>query len=235
MLMSTGFSSSKLTKDSAEKFGIPLGKNARNSFGIGGASVIYTVKLDDIAVGSVHSGKTQMSLVGTMGSNLPYDAMLGADFALQMDLEISLAERQLKFFRATDCKDTFLAYWSAEAIEVPFGGTQTGHLNPRFIVEINGAKLEASINTGANRTSISRTAAERAGIRVDGPNVAAGTMAGIGETHVKAWEAEVDSFAIGIEVIKNAHILIRDTAPQGDTIGFPTSCSATTSCAPTAC
>ena len=139
-----------------------------------------------------------------------------------MDLEISLAEKQFKFFRANDCKDTFLAYWSADAIEVPFGGTQTRHLNPRFIVEINGVKMEASINTSGGRTTITRAAAERAGIRVDAQNVVpAGTLTGIGDAHVSAWDAEVDSFTIGSEVIKNAHIVIRDAAPQGTTIGFP--------------
>lgn len=222
MLVSTGFPYSMLAKDSAEKFGIPLGKNGHNMQGIGGASVSYKVQVRDFSVGDVHSGKTEMTLLGNMASQLPYDAMLGADFALQMDLEISLAERQFKFFRANDCKDTFLAYWSADAIEVPFGGTQTRHPNPRFIVEINGVKMEASINTGSARTSISRAAAETAGIRLDAPNVVpAGTLTGIGETHLNVWDAEVDSFTIGSEVIKNAHIVIRDAAPQGTTIAFP--------------
>lgn len=110
MLADTGASSSKLVKAWAEKYNVPLQQNGSYSMGIGGASVNYVARIDDISVGDTHSGKTTLAVLGNMGRTPPFDAVLGANFLLQADLEISLAERKLKFFRATDCQDTYLAY-----------------------------------------------------------------------------------------------------------------------------
>lgn len=222
MLFDTGGHATKLVKDAAEKFDITLRQTGHYSQGIGGASVSFIAKVDDFAVGGAHSGKIQMNVLGNMGGRPSFDAILGADIALQMDLEISLAERQVKFYRAAGCDDTYLAYWSQDAMEIPFGGTETGHRNPRMIVEVNGTRMEAMIDTGATHTSMTRAAAERAGIRVGTPDVAkVGTATGIGEARLDVWQATVDNFTIGSETIKNAHLGIRDNAPQGNTIGMP--------------
>lgn len=222
MLADTGASSSKLVKAWAEKYNVPLRQSGTYSQGIGGTSVNYVAQIQDISVGAARSGKTLMAVLGNMGKMPAFDAILGANFMLQMDLEISLAERKLKFFRAADCPDTYLAYWSPDAMEIPFGGTETGHLNPRLIVEVNGTRMEAFIDTGASFTSISRAAAERAGLRVDTPAVEKlGSATGVGDARIDTWQAEVATFTLGSETIKNAHIGIRDNAPQGTTVGMP--------------
>jgi predicted aspartyl protease len=222
MLFDTGGSATRLVKDAAEKFHIALQQTGGYSYGIGGASVSYLAKVDDFAVGAAHSGRIQMNVLGNMGRQPQFDAIIGADIALQMDLEISLAEHQVKFYRASGCDDTYLAYWSQEAMEIPFGGTETGHKNPRMIVDVNGTKMEAMIDTGASGTTMSRAAAERAGIRVGAPEVVkVGTSTGIGDARIDVWQTTVDNFTIGSETIKNAHLGIRDNAPQGTMIGFP--------------
>ena len=159
MLIDTGMSRSVLLKDSAEKLGIAL-RAGGHSFGIGGAANSYVAHVTDFSVGTAHSGKTDMNVLGNMGMQTPFDAIIGDDFSLQMDLEIALGEKQFRFFRATGCQDTYLAYWSPDAMEIPFGGTETGHRNPRLIVEINGSKMEAMFDTGATSTVMTRAAAD---------------------------------------------------------------------------
>ncbi|PIL46193.1 hypothetical protein CR105_03650 [Massilia eurypsychrophila] len=221
MLFDTGAYQSKLLKDSADKFGLSLLQTRGYSVGIGGVSSNYVAEVKDFSVGNAHSGKVNMSVLGNMGRRMPFDAIVGADFALQMDLEISLAERKLKFYRASDCDDTFLAYWSADAMEIPFGGTDTGHPTPRIIVDVNGTKLEAIIDTGASATGMTRAAAERAGIRVGDANVhTLGKSVGVGAKRIDTWQVEVD-FTIGSETIRNANIGIHDDPPQGNNIGMP--------------
>lgn len=216
MLVDTGAWASMLVKDAVEKFGLTLDTTGKYVSGVGGASVMYQVRVADFSVGGAHSGKAAMPVLGTLGGKPGFDAIAGADFLLQADLEISLAKKQVRLFRAKDCSDTYLAYWNQEAMEIPFGGTDTGHLNPRFMVEVNGVALEAMIETGATNSSLTRQAAERAGIRLDGPNVVkAGTSSGVGDVHPDVWVAEVDSFTLGSETIKHAHIGVRDAAPQG--------------------
>jgi predicted aspartyl protease len=222
MLADTGASTSKLLKAWAGKYKVPLTQSGRYSMGIGGASVTYVARIDDISVGNAHSGKTTMAVLGNMGMKPNFDAILGANFLLQADLEISLAERKLKFYRAKDCQDTYLAYWDAEAMEIPFGGTETGHIDPRLIVEVNGTRMEAIIDTGASATSMTRAAAERAGIKVGDAIVEKlGSATGIGDARIDTWQAEVATFTIGSETIKNAHLAIRDNSPQGANVGMP--------------
>lgn len=216
MLFDTGAFSSAMVKSAAEKWGLPLESTGRYSFGVGGASVTYAVKVDDFSVGTSHSGKFAMRVIGNMGREPKFDAIAGADFALQADLEIALKDRQFKFFRNYGCTDTYLAYWSPDAMEIPFGGTAAKHPNPHLMIEINGVKMEAMIDTGATSTSMTRRAAERAGIEVGGSNAPkTGTSSGIGAQLIDRWTTEVATFTIGSETIKNAHIGIRDNAPQG--------------------
>lgn len=221
MLFDTGAYRSMMTEAAAEKFGLPLDTTGGYTMGVGGASVAYAVKLNDFSVGPAHSGKMLMHVLGHMGSEAEFDAVAGGDFAFQADLEIDLKGRQFKFYRNYGCTDSYLAYWSPDAMEIPFGGTDTGHPNPRLIVEINGTKMEAEIDTGAMRTSMTRKAAERAGIVVGDAGVArAGSASGIGAKRVDYWSTEAE-FTIGSETIKNASIGIRDNSPLGETIAIP--------------
>jgi predicted aspartyl protease len=221
MLFDTGAHASHLLKDSAGKLGVSLQQSSSHSSGIGGTSANYSVQINDFSVGDVHSGRVRMTAIGSMGKTPSFDAILGADFALQMDLEISLAERKVKFYRASGCDDTFLAYWDQSAMEIPFGGTETGHGNPRFIVEVNGVKLEAMIDTGATETTMTRGAAERAGLRVGDPGVRGyGSATGVGAQRMATWKADAE-FTIGSETIKNASLVITDNPPQGVTVGMP--------------
>jgi len=221
MLLDTGATTSKLMLPAVEKFGLRMDSTGTYDYGIGGATVNYAAVVKDFAVGAAHSGKVALRVIGNTSFKPNFDAIVGADFILQADLEIAMAQKQLRFFRATDCKDTFLAYWDKDAMEIPFGGTATGTDNPRFIIELNGVKLEAMIDSGAARSMVSRKAAERAGVQVGAPGVTpAGKIVGVGADTVESWSAAFATFTIGEETIKNAAIDILDTPPQGSPYGI---------------
>jgi predicted aspartyl protease len=222
MQIDTGATQSGLMLPAVEKFGLRMDNTGKYEYGIGGAAVSYAAVVKDFSVGSAHSGKVALRVIGNASFKPSYDALIGADFIFQADLEISMAEKQLRFFRATGCEDTFLAYWDKDAMEIPFGGTASGTSNPRFMVELNGVKLEALIDTGASLSVVSREAAARAGVMVGAAGVApAGKVAGIGAATVDSWNAAFETFTIGEETIKNAAITILDTPRQGGASGFP--------------
>lgn len=220
LLLDTGAGRTALTRTAVDRLAIPILPTGRYARGVGGASVVYNAKLTDFSFGGVHSGRTELAVVGNSGRPLPYDAIIGDDPMLNMDVEIALAEKFVQFFHAADCGDTYLAYWDKDAMEIPFGGTERGN-QPRFIVELNGQKLEAMLDTGASHTVLRRSAAERLGIKLDSAEAPkAGYTVGVGDEKVARWIANFDSFTIGSETIKNARLGIIDTSSMGE-LGAP--------------
>lgn len=216
MMLDTGASRSLLTRNATDRLKLSLRMSGGYATGIGGASRLYSTRVQDFGVGPAHSGKASMYVIGDTGGDLGYDALVGADFLLQADLEFALAEKQVRFFRPQDCQDSFLAYWSSDAIVIPFTRNGDGNRNPEFTVELNGVKLTAVIDSGASASAVFVKAARKAGINTEAPGVLKRhDTFGVGETRVKRWSAVFDSFAIGDETVRNAEIDILDTPDTG--------------------
>ncbi len=139
-------------------------------------------------------------------------ALVGANFLfLEHDLEISFAEKQIKFFHPVGCDNAYLAYWDDNATEVPIQNLMLKDSRQLIDVELNGHKVHAVIDTGAMLSSITPLAAARAGVTPKSPGVTARPIsAGGGKGTVASWVAPFDTFSIGGETIKHPKILIMD-------------------------
>ena len=219
MLADTGFSQTYLTRTGTEKRGLKLRPTADRIQGVGGMSTVYTTRVDDFAAGPAKSSKGWLKVVGDTGTPPWFEAAVGAPFLLQTDMELSVPEKQMRFFKPIGCDTAWLAYWDKNAVVIPFERNVTGQfaVNPPFTIEINGQKLQAIIDSGAGRTAIDSRAAQRIGIRLDGPEtIANGVSIGVGERHIANWRTKVASFKIGDEIIRDAEIDIMDTRGQLD-------------------
>jgi hypothetical protein len=201
---------------SAEKRGLPLLLTGRPSGGVGGGSRLYTTRLKDFAVGPFHSGKVDMRVIGDMTYQSSFDAVVGADFLMQTDLEMALTSKLLKFYRADGCADTFLAYWDKDAMEIPFDRSSERQRNPRFTVNVNGKPMSAVLSTGYARSTINVDAAARAGVRTDSAGVThVRAIGGVGTDLAERWEASFTTFSLGSETIQNANMDIVATPSTG--------------------
>jgi len=215
MIVDTGAYRTSLFRAGAERLGLPLDTTGKYSRGLGGASVNYIARVDDFSVGIAHSGKAPINVIGN-ASRMDGDALVGVDFLLQTDMELSLADNYLQFFRASGCGDTFLAYWDSNAMEIPFSGKEERSNKPYVTVELNGVKLKAILDTGAPHSSVTRHAAELAGVRIDDPGVRkGGKTGGIGDERVDTWFATFDSFSIGPESMKRVELAVHEDASVG--------------------
>lgn len=116
----------------------------------------------------------------------------------------------MKFFRPVDCKNAFLAYWSRDAVVVPFESGSNGK-NPHLQVMVNGVKMTAIIDSGAGASSITLRAAKRAGLKLDAPGVTrAGVAHGVGDRKAARWRTSFDTFQIGDEIVRNAELGVAD-------------------------
>jgi predicted aspartyl protease len=220
MLVDTGAFESFMTRTGAERRNLTLLYTREYVDGVGGESGVMTTLVREFAVGPARAGKTAwMKVLSKTGFVPSFDAIVGAPFLMQADLEISLAEKQLKFFRPSGCKDAFLGYWPSGAIDVPFLSGSRADMIPRVAVKVNGHELKAIIDSGSGSSWIRLDAARRVGLKLDAPGVSrASDTTGIGERKVAQWNAVLDSFSIGAETISKPELGILDTHGEIDDV-----------------
>lgn len=208
MLVDTGASDTWLTRTGTERRGMRLSNLGRVARGIGGMSSIYQTRIKEFTVGPARSERGHMRVLSDFGYAPSYDAILGAPFLLQTDLELSLATKEIKFFQPVNCGDSFLGYWDEDALVIPFESySDSGSPNPRFTVLVNGQKMRAMIDSGADSTVISLDAAKRAGLAPDSRGLGRkGHAVGVGDEKVAYWQAVFKTVQIGEETIQNAEL-----------------------------
>ncbi|MET0331810.1 MAG: aspartyl protease family protein, partial [Dyella sp.] len=143
------------------------------------------------------------------------NGLIGANLLDLVDLEIDLAHGKVTLFKSQHCEKASLAYWTKDgAYNVVDTEPSLRDSDRRTFVNVmvNGKKLHALLDTGAAATVLSRIAAERAGIDVNGPNVKRGprNFFGIGRKLVNSWTVPVDSFSVGTETIQHSQMQVLD-------------------------
>lgn len=210
MLVDTGAQHSFLTNPALDKFNLNARPTSVRMEGIGGSSRMYSAQVSEFSVGPTRSRGVTMGVIGDMGVTPDYDALVGADFLFQADVEIALTEHALRFFRPLECgADSFLAYWTDDAVVVPLTGSFGRSKNNTFTVKLNGVELDAIIDTGAERTVVFEHAARKSGVRENhGSTRAQGRAGGIGSELISARSAVFSTFAVGGETIRDAELLV---------------------------
>lgn len=215
VLVDTGADLVALTRTGVDRHKLPLRPLWYKVVGVGGSSRMYAARLREFSIGPAKAASGDFKVIGDMGLASSYDAIAGAPFLLQTDLELSLAEKTMRFFSPVNCAGRWLAYWGEGAFEIPFETGGKRGANPRFTVLVNGVKLDAVIDSGAAVTVIVADAAKRAGLRLDTPHSAKlGDVAGVGDSKVAHWATVADTVVIGPETIRNAEIGVIE--PESD-------------------
>ncbi|MQA23179.1 retroviral-like aspartic protease family protein [Rugamonas rivuli] len=187
MLVDTGSARTLLTRAEMDRQQLPLTRTLNRVRGMGGDSAQYAAQPEEVVIGPSRVARAWFPVVD--GADYPgYGGMVGADYLLQSDLEIALAERKLKFFRDEGCGAKSLAYWDAQALDVPLELSDR-HSAAYVQVQLNGRAVRALIDTGAEQSVVD-----------------VGTAAALGV----AAGAAFDSFVLGEERIGNPRIALAD-------------------------
>lgn len=217
ILIDTGAHGSMLTMTGAMRRELLLKPSVQRSVGVGGQSQQYSTRVSNFAVGKVGSAAMSIEVIGQTGTPIAYDAIIGVDFLLQADLEVDFSTRQLRFLKPVNCGDNDnLAYWDNNASAVPALPNYSGmNAFPHFIVELNGVRMNAIIDTGASATIVTETAARRAGVFPHSPGVKlAGLGNGWGQKRGRAWSARFDDIRIGKELLTGPTLIIHEVPKE---------------------
>lgn len=192
----------------------PFGYRIR---GVGGEANIHQAHVKKFGILDTTFDNVDFIVGGTDAG----EGLLGANLLDLWDLELDLAHGKVTLFKAEHCDKVSLAYWVKDGKynEAEIEPSRNEHDRRTFFtVVINGTKLRAVLDSGANATVLVRRAAERAGIDVNAAGVKAGsTSTGVGSKPVKTWTVHVNSFAIGTEMIQNTQMQVIDSGMGDDT------------------
>jgi predicted aspartyl protease len=211
MLVDTGADKTTLLRWAVDKLALPLAHTNVSAVGVGGESANYIATANQFAIGPMTGNNLRLKVTWNTQGLQDTAALIGADFLLQADVEMSMKDKQLRFFRPIDCGDAFLAYWNPNASYVPLETNNPDEVRPVVTVELNGKPVRALIDTGASTSVVSLAAAARAGVTPSSPHVIKdAAIGGVGEHRLETWIAPFSSFAIGPEVSEHLHLRIGD-------------------------
>ena len=212
-LMDTGATSTMLMPSAIDKFGLVKGNmNGRLVEGVSGEARQYYAQVQNYTIAGLKGGRHNFLVMGATSDSKSQDGVIGVDFLFQDDLEIDFANKVIKFFKPLNCKTTTLSYWSDSAQTVELQKMSSSDFRDTVIVEINGKKLKALIDTGATYSVLSFQGAQKLGVTTHSEGVTpAGEAAGFGDgAKINLWQKIFDEFTIGSETIVNPVLNISD-------------------------
>jgi tetratricopeptide (TPR) repeat protein/predicted aspartyl protease len=186
--------------------------------GIGGDTSVWTTTVKDFRLAGISVGSVQFIVGGNEWSGVA--GVLGQNVLGLADVDYDFAAGAIRLMRPKDCSKESFAYWArSEPVSViDIDPTFGANLHSVGIAYVNGTKIRVMFDSGAQSSMLTLRAAERAGVKPDGPGVVpAGLTYGVGHGAVQTWIAPLASFKLGDEEIRNTHLRIGDTPRTADT------------------
>ncbi|OWQ48958.1 hypothetical protein CDL60_03500 [Roseateles noduli] len=221
MLVDSGAFYSLLTPATAEQLKLPKLNlpDGMRLIGYTGRIEAHRTRVDKVGLLGGTLSKIDF-VVGGNGMGAGIQGLLGRNILAAADTEYDLANGMVRLmFPKGDCSRVDMAYWAPKEMPVVVVPLETdGHKDNHQVtvrVRINGTSMQALMDSGASRTTLTLDAAKRAGVK-PGDLDEAGHVSGIGEGRAKHWRAKFDSFELGGERVGNITFGVADTDAMGD-------------------
>ena len=215
-ILDTGASRSLLFTSAASRYGVPT-QNVRSMeagmmYGIGGNIALRWAEIARLKLGPVDMSRAQLLVGGDRaGEADDIVGLIGYDVFPRYDIEFDLAHKAVRLLKSSGCTDDEMDYWRAPYAVAPLvrhGGEDNGSY---VQVRLNGVNVEAMLDSGSPRSTVTVSAAGRAGVRPDSPGVEkVGMIGGISGSTTPVWAAPFKSFSIGEETIANPTLTMAD-------------------------
>lgn len=178
--------------------------------GVGGSVDLNVVTVKTFTLAGVDLPNRQF-LVG--GSEVGSAGVIGQNILHLGDVEYDLPHGAVRLFRPAGCGDKILAYWagSSPLSELPLEESQSRLSHTRATILINGQKIVALFDTGAETSMLSLSAAARLGMKPGSPGMKpSGMTGGFGKHMVQTWIAPFATVELAGEQLRNVRIAVGD-------------------------
>jgi clan AA aspartic protease (TIGR02281 family) len=213
LLLDTGAQTTVLTPAVAQRIGAqhPRIEFHRQMLGIAGSLQTSEAELRSFSIGGVaipwHRVRVAQLYVASAYS-MPLDGVLGADTLSSFDVDLDLPGHRMLLYQRQRCADA-APTWTEPYDKITASRSLGDHLF--FPVQLNGRKIAAFIDTGAQLTVLSIKAASALGIT---DAVLAHDRAilvhGAAAEELSAHVHRFTQLVIGTEVIRNLEIAVTD-------------------------
>lgn len=212
LILDSGAFFSTIAKANALAYGLAIRDVAPGARlkGIGGETSLRAATAGEFRIGGQAVPHVEF-VVG--GSDTGFDGLLGQNFLGLADVEYDLRHGAVRLMRGTGCRNSAMAYWAGAkpVTMIPIESMDAGGRHTVGTVTLNGVKIRAVFDTGAESSMLTLAGARRVGVKPDSAGVTPDGFAyGLGQGRVRAWRARFDSIDLGGEAITGPRIQIAD-------------------------
>lgn len=207
MLLDTGSGLTYIMAAAAADLNLRVGNPSSVAHGVGGVASRSVTRPDSFEIGVIRSNRPYLFVLNRMGFTPYFDAIIGVDYLLALDLEVDFQAKQIKLYKAKDCTTYPKPDWVTS--EVDFLEVDKDDDRPQFRITLNGKLVRAIIDTAASRTTLSLKAAENLGItESSGRMVNPQFAVGVGGERSPIWTTNIDQIEIGEITWRNKDISV---------------------------
>ncbi|WP_145749320.1 retropepsin-like aspartic protease [Nitrospirillum amazonense] len=205
-LIDTGANDSFILQGAAKRLDLPKGRLRGYAYGVDGKSEINDTIIKTLTLNGGSASDVPMTIAG-QGNNLGHPdvvGVLGERFFSHYDVELDFAHSRIVLYTPHNCADANLKTWEGDYSVVAIR-RMTSFL-PQVILDlqINGAPIQALLDTGAYYSVLTMDAAKRLGVTPDSPEARpVGAANGVNGKQVSTWIGAFDSFSLGDETIRH--------------------------------
>jgi predicted aspartyl protease len=216
LVLDTGAERTVLLPSAAERIGAhaPQVEFQQRLRGISGSLSTREIELESFAAGglSIPWHRAVVAPVTTPKVfTTPFDGLLGDDVLSGFDFDVDLPHQRMTFYERGACVTA--PPWAGPYAAISTGQSRSEHLF--FPVKLDGREVSAIVDTGAQRTTVAKWAANALGIteellQHDQPMTTYGATAEQLNSHIHQFQ----QLQVGAEVIPRPQLVVSDVKLQ---------------------
>jgi hypothetical protein len=208
LVLDTGAQRSVVTPEAVGRLGLALDEWVATTMrGVGGIERRRNALPRSFTLGGIRLERRTTTrdtslTVATLALGNGIDGLLGRDFLAPFDLALDLTARSLALFEVRDCAGAFLP-WTAPYTALTVQNPTDSALS--VLVELDGVKLRALLDTGASATLLAAPGMARLGLSL---GAADRRITGLGGRSVGAEARRFRILLVGPDVIEAPTLLV---------------------------